>query len=182
MEERARLITKTIDDAPHSVRAGCRRSTAVSSSSTSRRCAPSSCAGARGLRFERQVPSPHKAERVAMEEVRRGLVYYDVPRPEAARRGRTSMSVTRFRSPIGAAQGLALEHGVRPGAVHRLLRLRSGSRRPSGRPAGRASVVKSLDERITHQPMDYLPPNAPRGPADQLKSPELVEAAARKYE
>ena len=25
-------------------------------------------------------PSPHKAERVAMEEVRRGLVLYDVPR------------------------------------------------------------------------------------------------------
>ncbi len=25
-----------------------------------------------------QVPAPHKAERVAMEEVRRGLVYYDV--------------------------------------------------------------------------------------------------------
>ena len=24
-------------------------------------------------------PLPHKAERVAMEEVRRGLVYYDVP-------------------------------------------------------------------------------------------------------
>jgi DNA-directed RNA polymerase omega subunit len=26
-----------------------------------------------------EVPVPHKAERVAMEEVRRGLVYYDVP-------------------------------------------------------------------------------------------------------
>ena len=29
-------------------------------------------------------------------------------------------------------------------------------------------VVKSLDERITHQPMVYLLPTAPRGPADQL--------------
>ena len=45
---------------------------------------------------------------------------------------------------------------------------------------GRAKVVKSLDERISHQPMAYLPPNAPRGPADQLKSPELVDRAARK--
>jgi DNA-directed RNA polymerase subunit K/omega len=27
------------------------------------------------------APVPHKAERVAMEEVRRGLVYYDVPEP-----------------------------------------------------------------------------------------------------
>ena len=45
---------------------------------------------------------------------------------------------------------------------------------------GSATVVKSLDERISHQPMVYLRPNAPRGPADQLKAPELVEAAARK--
>jgi DNA-directed RNA polymerase subunit K/omega len=27
---------------------------------------------------------PHKAERLAMEEVRRGLVYYDVPDPKVA--------------------------------------------------------------------------------------------------
>ena len=33
---------------------------------------------------------------------------------------------------------------------------------------GRAMVVKSLDERISHQPMAYLAPGAPRGPADQL--------------
>ena len=45
---------------------------------------------------------------------------------------------------------------------------------------GSAPVIKSLDERLTHQPMAYLPPTAPRGPADQLKSPELVEAAARR--
>jgi hypothetical protein len=46
--------------------------------------------------------------------------------------------------------------------------------------AGNAPVVKSLDERITHKPMAYLPPDAPRGPADQLRAPELLEAAARK--
>ena len=45
---------------------------------------------------------------------------------------------------------------------------------------GTARVVKSLDERLSHQPMAYLPPSAPRGPADQLHSPELLEAAARK--
>jgi len=45
---------------------------------------------------------------------------------------------------------------------------------------GRAVVIKSLDERITHQPMAYLAPTAPRGPADQLKAPELLEAAGRK--
>jgi DNA-directed RNA polymerase omega subunit len=31
---------------------------------------------------EQMTPSPHKPERVAMEEVRRGLVYYDVPAPK----------------------------------------------------------------------------------------------------
>ncbi len=45
---------------------------------------------------------------------------------------------------------------------------------------GDAMVVKSLDERITHQPMVYLGPLAPRGPSDQLTAPELVEVAARK--
>lgn len=45
---------------------------------------------------------------------------------------------------------------------------------------GRAMVIKSLDEMITHQPMVYLAPGAPRGRIDQLKAPELVEAAARK--
>jgi hypothetical protein len=30
-------------------------------------------------------------------------------------------------------------------------------------------VVKSLDERLTHQPMAYLPPTAPRGHADPLE-------------
>jgi len=33
-----------------------------------------------------QAPSPHKAERVAMEEVKRGLVYYDVPIAKPAQR------------------------------------------------------------------------------------------------
>lgn len=48
------------------------------------------------------------------------------------------------------------------------------------RTAGKVPVVRSLDERITNRSVDYLPPTAPRGPADQLKAPELVEAAARK--
>jgi acid phosphatase family membrane protein YuiD len=34
---------------------------------------------------------------------------------------------------------------------------------------GTARVVKSLDERITHQPMAYLAPDAPRGHADPLE-------------
>ena len=39
---------------------------------------------------------------------------------------------------------------------------------------GSAMVVKSLDERISHRPTAYLAPDAPRGPADQLKAPELT--------
>ena len=38
---------------------------------------------------------------------------------------------------------------------------------------GNARVVKSLDELVSHQPMLYLSPTAPRGPADQLRAPEL---------
>ena len=45
---------------------------------------------------------------------------------------------------------------------------------------GSASVIKSLDERISRKPVVYFAPGTPRGPADQLKSPELTEAAARK--
>jgi hypothetical protein len=46
--------------------------------------------------------------------------------------------------------------------------------------AGKVPVIKSLDERISNRSVTYLPPSAPRGPADQLKAPELLEAAARK--
>jgi hypothetical protein len=46
--------------------------------------------------------------------------------------------------------------------------------------AGNTRVVKSLDETLSHKPMAYLMPSAPRGPADQLKSPELLEAAAHR--
>jgi len=45
--------------------------------------------GARPRFGESEVNLPHKAERMAMEEVRRGLVYYDVParKPEAEELG-----------------------------------------------------------------------------------------------
>ena len=45
---------------------------------------------------------------------------------------------------------------------------------------GNARVVKSLDELVSRKPMLYLSPTAPRGPADQLRAPELLEAAARR--
>ena len=46
--------------------------------------------------------------------------------------------------------------------------------------AGGVTVIKSLDEQMTHKPAEYLRPSAPHGPTDQLRSPELLEAAARK--
>jgi hypothetical protein len=48
------------------------------------------------------------------------------------------------------------------------------------RTSGNKRIVKSLDEAVNRQAVVYLTPKAPRGPADQLHSPELVEAAARK--
>jgi hypothetical protein len=48
------------------------------------------------------------------------------------------------------------------------------------RTAGGGPVVKSLDEAVSRRAVSYLSPSDPRGPADQLRAPELVEAAARK--
>lgn len=48
------------------------------------------------------------------------------------------------------------------------------------RPSGRTTrVIRSLDEAVG-RPERYLTPRDPRGPVDQLRTPELLEAAARK--
>jgi hypothetical protein len=44
---------------------------------------------------------------------------------------------------------------------------------------GKTLTVRSLEESMGRT-MEYLPPTAPRGPADQLATPELLEVAARK--
>ena len=44
---------------------------------------------------------------------------------------------------------------------------------------GKTRIVRSLDEMLGGT-AEYLAPTAPRGPADQLHTPELQEAAARK--
>lgn len=52
---------------------------------------------------------------------------------------------------------------------------------PKLRPGGRHSrVIRSLDEVVGGQPTKYLPSDSPRGVVDQLNTPELAEAAARK--
>jgi hypothetical protein len=51
---------------------------------------------------------------------------------------------------------------------------------PKLRPSGRHSrIVRGLTE-LTGGTEVFLPPNAPRGPVDQLRTPELLEKAARK--
>jgi hypothetical protein len=51
---------------------------------------------------------------------------------------------------------------------------------PKLRASGRHSrVVRGLDE-LVGVPQTYLSPDAPRGTVDQLHTPELVEAQARK--
>jgi len=47
------------------------------------------------------------------------------------------------------------------------------------RSGGRTLIVRSLDELVGGTAV-FLPPGAPHGTADQLHSPELTEAAARK--
>jgi hypothetical protein len=52
---------------------------------------------------------------------------------------------------------------------------------PKLRPTSRKTrVVRTLDERVGEAHTRFLPPDAPRGPVDQLRTPELLEAAARK--
>jgi hypothetical protein len=53
---------------------------------------------------------------------------------------------------------------------------------PKVRRTGKGSMVhRSLDEMVgQEQYAKYLTPHAPRGPADQLRTPELLEAAGRK--
>lgn len=51
---------------------------------------------------------------------------------------------------------------------------------PKMRPSGRQSMtVRGLDE-LVGVPQTFLPPDAPRGRVDQLRTPELLEALARK--
>lgn len=51
---------------------------------------------------------------------------------------------------------------------------------PKLRASGRHTpTVRGLDE-LVGQAQTYLPPDAPRGPVDQLRTPELLESRARK--
>ncbi len=46
------------------------------------------------------------------------------------------------------------------------------------KPTRGSMVVRNLGEQMTGE-THYLPPDAPRGPADQLRTPELLEQTGR---
>ena len=75
---------------------------------------------------------------------------------------------------LGTLQGLLVSTGV-------LLALFVGFCVLFNLPSGDHSrVVRSLDEALSDAPQQYLPPDAPRGRTDQLRTPELLEAQQRK--
>ena len=44
----------------------------------------------------------------------------------------------------------------------------------------RSMVIKSLEEKVGQEAFaQYMPPDAPRGPIDVLKTPELIERAKK---
>lgn len=51
---------------------------------------------------------------------------------------------------------------------------------PKLRSTHNSMVVKSLEERVGQEAyVKYMPPDAPRGPVDVLKTPELLEKARK---
>lgn len=51
---------------------------------------------------------------------------------------------------------------------------------PKLRSTHNSMVVKSLEERVGQEAyVKYMPPDAPRGPIDVLKTPELLEKARK---
>ena len=54
----------------------------------------------------------------------------------------------------------------------------AGFSKHRGRSSGSA-IVRNISERLGTR-ATYLPPSAPRGPADQLRTPELVEQSDAK--
>ena len=104
-------------------------------------------------RLGEEVRAPHKPERVAMEEVKARTVYDDVPPAKSARRGRR-MNADAIQIAIGTLQGVLSSTGFRALSLHRFSASSPGfAKTRKTVTGGRAAVIKSLDERISHQPM-----------------------------
>ena len=179
IRHRSTRARRAADD---SGRAGCRRSRAGFSSSTSRRLrAKQLRRGARPRLDDDDAPLPHKAERVAMEEVRRGLVLLRRAADRSRRRGGgRGMSDDVMQIAARRAAGAWRRARCSCSRCSSASACCSGSPRRRRPPAGARRSSRAWTSGSRHQPMVYLAPTAPRGPADQLQAPELLEAAARK--
>jgi hypothetical protein len=80
------------------------------------------------------------------------------------------------RIAIGALMGLAVSTGFLLALFIGFLVI-AGFTKHRGR-SQRSAIVRNIAERLGTG-ATYLPPSAPRGPADQLRTPELVEQAGR---
>ena len=78
---------------------------------------------------------------------------------------------------IGALVGLAVSTGFLLALFIGFLVL-AGFSKHRGRSSGSA-IVRNITERLGTR-ATYLPPSAPRGPADQLRTPELIEQSDAK--
>ena len=80
------------------------------------------------------------------------------------------------RIAIGALLGLAVSTGFLLALFIGFLVV-AGFTKHRGR-SQRSAIVRNIAERLGTG-ATYLPPDAPRGPADQLRTPELVEQSGR---
>ena len=109
-------------------------------------------------RLERGTPGPHKLERVAMEEVRTGVIHYTLP--DELRRF-TARGEQGVRPVLAVAEAFAVSIAVL---------LISSS----------VSAFSSSSPRLRRRGREtYFTPDAPHGPVDQLRTPELLESRAR---
>lgn len=77
---------------------------------------------------------------------------------------------------LGALKGLAISTGFLLTLFVGFLLLAGLSKLRQRDP--QSAVARNIAERLGSQTR-YLPPDAPRGPADQLKTPELMEQAGQ---
>ena len=80
------------------------------------------------------------------------------------------------RIAIGALLGLAVSTGFLLALFIGFLVVAGFTKHRSR--SQRSAIVRNIAERLGTA-ATYLPPDAPRGPADQLRTPELVEQSGR---
>ena len=85
--------------------------------------------------------------------------------------------MTPFEIAIGALQGLVTSTGFLLVLFIGFLVI-AGLSKVRNKRDGDSPVVRNLSERMG-EGAEYLPPDVPRGPADQLNTPELLEQSSQ---